>query len=122
MDARVEIALLLIREHYNNKLTLERISQEVNLTREHFSRLFKAETGLSPARYLKSLRLQKAKELVENTLMSVKEITYQVGINDESHFVRDFKLAYGLSPMQLRFKNINSFKVCRRFKPHINIR
>ena len=99
MDPRVEIALVLIQEHYNQKLTLQKISKEVHLTREHFCRLFKAETGLPPARYLKALRLQKGKELLENTLMSVKEITHKVGVNDESHFVRDFKLVYGLTPM-----------------------
>ena len=75
MDLRVGIALVLMQERYGQKLTLQKISQEVHLTREYFCRLFKAETGIPPARYLKALRLQKGKELLENTLMSVKEIT-----------------------------------------------
>lgn len=106
MDSRVEIALLLIQEHYRDKLTLQRMSREVHLTKEHFSRLFRAETGCSPAKYLKVWRMKKAKDLVENTLLSVKEITHEVGVNDESHFVRDFKHAYGLSPRQLRLRKV----------------
>ena len=102
MDSRVQKALFLIQEHYGDKLTLQVLSEEVHLTKEHFCRLFKAETGSSPLKYLKSWRLQKGKDLIENSVMSVKEIMYKVGVNDESHFVRDFKLTYGLSPMQLR--------------------
>ncbi len=66
MDLRVGIALVLMQERYGQKLTLQKISQEVHLTREYFCRLFKAETGIPPARYLKALRLQKGKELLEN--------------------------------------------------------
>jgi AraC-like DNA-binding protein len=46
--------------------------------------------------------MQKAKELLENTFLSVKEATVSVGINDESHFVRDFKMNFGLTPSQYR--------------------
>jgi transcriptional regulator GlxA family with amidase domain len=102
MDSRVQKALFLIQEHYDDKLTLQRMSEEVHLTKEHFCRIFKAETGFSPVKYLKSWRLQKGRDLIENTVMSVKEVMYKVGVNDESHFVRDFKVAYGVSPMQLR--------------------
>jgi two-component system response regulator YesN len=105
MDPRVQIVLNLIQESYRQELTLQKLSEEVYLTREHLCRLFKAETGTSPAKYLKAFRLTKGKELLENTLMSVKEITHEVGVNDESHFVRDFKLVYGLTPTQYRSRN-----------------
>ena len=57
---------------------------------------------MSPIKYLKLLRMEKAKHLLETTFLSVKEITYRVGINDDSHFVRDFKKAYGTAPTQYR--------------------
>lgn len=60
---------------------------------------------MSPIHYLKSLRMERAKELLEKSFLSVKEIAHRVGLNDESHFVRDFKLIYGLTPMSYR----NSF-------------
>ena len=51
--------------------------------------------------------MEKAKYLLETSFLSVKEITHRVGLNDESHFVRDFKIAYGLSPTlyRIRFKS-----------------
>jgi AraC-like DNA-binding protein len=68
---------------------------------------FKLETGMTPAQHLKSLRIQKAKELLEGTFLNVKQIMMEVGINDESHFVRDFNERYGLPPTEYRrnFRN-----------------
>ena len=62
---------------------------------------------MPPIRYLRQLRMERAKELLESSFLSVKEIAFQVGLNDESHFVRDFKSTYGYSPALYRsqFKN-----------------
>jgi hypothetical protein len=49
-------------------------------------------------RYLRLLRMERAKDLLESSFLSVKEIGFRVGLTDESHFVRDFKATYGLSP------------------------
>ena len=51
--------------------------------------------------------MERAKDLLESSFLSVKEIAFQVGLNDESHFVRDFKSTYGYSPALYRsqFKN-----------------
>lgn len=46
--------------------------------------------------------MERAKDLLESSFLSVKEIAYQVGLNDESHFVRDFKSTYGFSPALYR--------------------
>ncbi len=105
MDSRVIFAIGLMNERCSSPLTLSEIAGQVRLSREHFSRLFKAEIGMPPAKYVKRLRLQRGKELLETTLLSVKEIMYKVGVTDESHFVRDFKLAYGFTPMQYRLKH-----------------
>jgi AraC-like DNA-binding protein len=53
---------------------------------------------MTAAQYLKSLRMQRAKELIDSTFLNTKEIMQRVGINDESHFVREFKKLYGLPP------------------------
>ena len=57
---------------------------------------------MPPIRYLRLLRMERAKELLESSFLSVKEIAHQVGLNDESHFVRDFKATYGFSPALYR--------------------
>jgi hypothetical protein len=53
---------------------------------------------MPPMRYLRVLRMERAKDLLESSFLSVKEIGFRVGLTDESHFVRDFKATYGLSP------------------------
>jgi hypothetical protein len=64
---------------------------------------------MPPIRYLRLLRMERAKGLLESSFLSVKEIAYQVGLNDESHFVRDFKSTYGYSPAlyRSRFRSSN---------------
>lgn len=53
---------------------------------------------MTPAQYLKSLRMQRAKHLIDSTFLNTKEIMRRVGMKDESHFVREFKKLYGLPP------------------------
>jgi hypothetical protein len=62
---------------------------------------------MPPIRFLRLLRMERAKDLLESSFLSVKEIAFQVGLNDESHFVRDFKSTYGYSPALYRsqFRN-----------------
>lgn len=57
---------------------------------------------MPPAKYLRLLRMQEARELLETTFLSVKEIRTRVGFGDESHFMRDFKKACGMTPAQYR--------------------
>ncbi|MGI8997649.1 MAG: helix-turn-helix domain-containing protein [Pyrinomonadaceae bacterium] len=102
MDFRIQRVLTLMSSDLHRELSLEELARTVNLTPEHLCRLFKAGTGESPLKYRKRLRIQKARELLETTFLSVKEIMFAVGVNDASHFVRDFEAAYGLSPTQYR--------------------
>jgi YesN/AraC family two-component response regulator len=53
---------------------------------------------MTAAQYLKSLRMERAKQLIDSTFLSTKEIMQRVGMKDESHFVREFKKIYGLPP------------------------
>lgn len=102
MDFRVGHALRLIAEDLHRPLVLEEIARAVNLSQPRLRSLFKAETGVTPAQHLKSLRMQKAKELLEETFLNVKQIMLQVGIKDASHFARDFRELYGITPAEYR--------------------
>jgi two-component system response regulator YesN len=53
---------------------------------------------MTAVQYLKSLRMQRAKQLIDSTFLNTKEIMQRVGLKDESHFVREFKKFYGLPP------------------------
>ena len=96
-----------MREDVRGELSLGEFAQSVNLSVWRLCHIFKSDVGMPPIRYLRLLRMERAKDLLESSFLSVKEIAYQVGLNDESHFVRDFKSTYGFSPAlyRSRFKN-----------------
>ena len=87
-----------MEERLDAALTLEELARAVNLSASHFRHLFKAETGASPVRYLNSLRMRAARELMETTFLSVKQVRSRVGVNDKKHFINGFKKLHGLTP------------------------
>lgn len=99
-----------MREDVRGELSLGEFAQSVNLSVWRLCHIFKSDVGMPPIRYLRLLRMERAKGLLESSFLSVKEIAFQVGLNDESHFVRDFKSTYGFSPAlyRSRFKNNHS--------------
>ena len=96
-----------MREDVRGELSLGEFAQSVNLSVWRLCHIFKSDVGMPPIRYLRLLRMERAKDLLESSFLSVKEIAFQVGLHDESHFVRDFKSTYGFSPALYRsqFKN-----------------
>lgn len=105
MDQRVRTVIALTKAHLDRKLSIREMAGAVHLSPSHLRQLFKDETSMSLARYLREVRMQKAKELLETTFLSVKEIAAKVGISDVSHFVRDFKKAYGITPLQCTLRH-----------------
>ena len=102
MDKRVEKIVEMMRADVRGELTLTEFAHSVNLSVWRLSHIFKSDVGMPPIKYLKLLRMERAKGLLESSFLSVKEIAFQVGLNDESHFVRDFKSTYGHSPTTYR--------------------
>jgi transcriptional regulator GlxA family with amidase domain len=102
LDKRVEKIIQMMREDVRGELSLTEFAQAVNLSVWRLCHIFKSDVGMPPIRYLRLLRMERAKGLLESSFLSVKEIAFQVGLNDESHFVRDFKSTYGYSPALYR--------------------
>ena len=92
----------MMRDDVRGELSLSAFAQSVNLSVWRLCHIFKSDVGMPPIRYLRLLRMERAKGLLESSFLSVKEIAFQVGLNDESHFVRDFKSTYGFSPALYR--------------------
>jgi AraC-like DNA-binding protein len=107
MDYRVKKVIALMKEYLHRGWPASRLAQFVNISPSRLHQLFKDETGLPPAKYLHSLRMQQAKELLETSYLSVKEVMTKVGVTDESHFVRDFRKAYGFTPAKYRERFLN---------------
>ena len=98
-----------MRDDVRGELSLAELAQSVNLSVWRLSHIFKSDVGMPPIRFLRLLRMEKAKHLLESSFLSVKEIAYRVGLNDESHFVRDFKSTYGSSPALYRAQFMGGF-------------
>ncbi|HCE45917.1 MAG TPA: hypothetical protein DET40_20420 [Lentisphaeria bacterium] len=81
---------------------LEAAAKQAGYSKFHFSRLFKKATGVSPWTYAVSLKLDKAKELLMNSDVSVKEVALTVGISDPNYFTRIFAKYAGMSPVKYR--------------------
>ena len=102
VDYRVQQAISLIRDDSHKKLSVAALARDVGLSPSRFHHLFKAETGRSPAQYLHDIRMEQAKVLLETTELTIEQIIIRFGIKDRSHFEREFKKTYGLTPTQHR--------------------
>jgi transcriptional regulator GlxA family with amidase domain len=102
MDQRIKRVIVEMEKHLDSELSLDVLAQSVNLSTSRFRHLFKAETGTTPAQYLKSLRMTRAKKLVETTFLNIKQIMCSIGVRDKRHFAKDFERTYGLTPTQYR--------------------
>ncbi len=112
MDKRVFKVIVQLNEQSSYELRLEQLARSVNLSTSRLRHLFKAETGVTLAQYQQTLKMQEAKNLLENTFLRVKEITNILRISSESYFVRTFKKHYGHSPLQHRIIHLNHKNPC----------
>ena len=106
----VEQVIDYFEDHYAEKISLDQIADNTYLSTVYVSKIFKAETGDTPIRYLINIRLEKAKELLENGWEgSIQEVAMEVGYDDAYHFSKLFKKRYGVSPSKvMRNRSSNS--------------
>lgn len=98
----VENALVYINEHFSEPLSLDLLARNSNLSPYYFTRIFTAETGMTPHQYLIAARLNSAKYLLRTNGMSIKEIAFSSGFNSESSFCATFKKWEDVTPSQYR--------------------
>ena len=86
--------------HYQQKISLDQIAANMYLSSYYISKLIKSETGDTPINYLISLRMRKAREIMDQYPdSSVQSVAMAVGYEDAYHFSKLFKKYYGLSPL-----------------------
>lgn len=91
-------------EHYDQPLLIDALAPRFGFGVRNFMRRFKEATGYTPLAYLQTLRLEKAKHLLESTRMSLDSITLKVGYEDSNSFRRLFQQRVGLLPASYRKK------------------
>ncbi|MCD8078602.1 MAG: AraC family transcriptional regulator [Lachnospiraceae bacterium] len=100
----IQDVLTFIAEHYNEKLTLDELSHRFGISPVHLNRLFKKSCGLSPINYIIYFRITQAIILLQKTNMSIADITYTVGYQNQAHFTKLFREQIGCTPAEFRQK------------------
>jgi len=94
----ISAALAFARAHYAEPLTVDDLARQVALSPSAFSRLFREVTGRTPYQFLKEYRLGRAREQLLDGRFSVAEVSRRVGYANVSHFIREFRARYGVTP------------------------
>jgi AraC-like DNA-binding protein len=99
---RAAKSIEFMKGHLREPLQVATLAAVVNLSRSHYTTLFRRVTGYAPLRYLNHLRMQRAVQLLNATNLSIKEISDQVGFSDQFYFSRAFSKLHGHSPSEHR--------------------
>lgn len=89
-------------QNIEGKFRLETLGSVVNISSSHLSRLFSARTGHSPIDYFNQLKIQRACRLLDNTKLSIADISRDLGFADQFYFSRQFKKVMNMSPREYR--------------------
>lgn len=87
-----------IRRHHAQKLTVERLARHAAMSPSHFAHRFRAVARVSPMRYVREARLDRARQLLLEKGSRVSEVALEVGFESPAHFTREFKRRFGMAP------------------------
>lgn len=102
LDAVIESTREFIDLNFLNPEAIEKQIADLNISDSWFRKSFRKKYGMSPAKYRQKLVFDRAKRLLKNTNLSVKEIAFQLGFDNQNYFSRIFKVHVGVSPAQYR--------------------
>ena len=93
-------------QNFTGKISLKEFGEQFHLSEKYISRYFKEHFHITLSQYITYLRLENAKQLLQDTDLSVTETAMQSGYQNVSYFIRSFKKAYGISPLKYRNSGI----------------
>ena len=91
-----------IEENLNQKITIQEISEMIYISPYHFSRIFKAITGVSIQEYIRRRRLSESAKMLIETDIKIIEIAFSVSFESQEAFTKSFKHNFGITPMKFR--------------------
>ena len=98
----IESVKKFILENYEKDLSVDTLASNVCLAPSYLSYVFKKETGQNISKYIKACRMNKAKDLLENSYDKIVNISYAVGYRNVSYFCQSFREYFGISPQKYR--------------------
>lgn len=96
---------LIFKQIEDPELSVEKLADQMATNRSHFQRKVKTITGLSPSEIIKTIRLEKAHELLLSKNGNITEVAYQTGFSSQSYFTKCYTQHFGISPTQMLQKN-----------------
>lgn len=91
-----------IRIHSHDKLSVELVANEFQMTSVYLTKLFHENEGMTTIHFINLIKIQQAEELLLTTSLSVKEVAYELGFNNEKYFLRVFKQITSITPTKFR--------------------
>ncbi len=102
LNPLIQKAITYVITDPEKKFNVQTLSKFLGVNADYFSHLFKNETGITFTKYLNQIRIEHAKRLLENTDLSVLEISYEAGFNTPTHFYKTFKAQTNVSPKEYK--------------------
>jgi AraC-like DNA-binding protein len=102
IDFRVRKSLRILDDGFARGVDLDTVARDAGLSRPHFFKLFRENTGLTPALYANTMRVERALDRLTGSPASVTDIGYELGFSSQSHFTHFFSSHVGVSPTQYR--------------------
>lgn len=104
----IERAKIIMRENIHKNIDIKEIAANLGTSYSWFRKFFKEYTGYAPAQYFQELKLRKAKELLTETNLPVKEISYELNFSSIEYFLSFFKQRVKMTPSEYRKMNGNN--------------
>jgi AraC family transcriptional regulator len=105
---RENLVKQLIFEGLSDSLEVTELAKACALSRSHFSRAFKCSTGLSPQDWIRCQRIERAKQLIRDTDLTLTQISLECGFCDQAHFCHIFTRSEGITPFAWRCQVVRS--------------
>lgn len=102
MPRTIQEAVYFIHENYTRQIGLKDICKYLGVSPQYLIRTFNRKLNRSPLEYLNLFRISRAKDMLKYTSLTVKEISYEIGIQNPFYFCRLFKKIEGMTPTEFR--------------------
>jgi transcriptional regulator GlxA family with amidase domain len=89
-------------DHMSSHISLKHLAREADMSKYSLCRNFKKETEMTPMQFLANMRVERAKKLLQESALSISMVSLEVGFNDLSNFIKNFKSIVGITPSEYK--------------------